>query len=169
MRASIGAAATPLAAAAALLAAGCIGGQVLRGYPGYPFQSFVAPAPPDTVFFRIQTLLHEAGFPLDYTRREEGLINTRRAPPPAPPLFLSVVVAAGDEDEASRVWVAGYVETYAGPQRVNPNDEDLWARVVEVSERLSAGLGGTPPRGPEGPGVPPSRAGPEARPEDERG
>lgn len=158
-------------AALAASAAGCIGGQVLRGSPGYPFQTFAAPAPPDSVFLALQTLLDDEGFPLDYTRREEGLINTRRSDDPDAPLFLSVIVAAdsavtgaggagatdvGDETRpGSRVWVAGFTETYGGPHRVNPNDEELWARVVEVSEALSRGLRGTPPTGPSGPGAPP--------------
>ncbi|MFQ5889591.1 MAG: hypothetical protein ACE5JR_06010 [Gemmatimonadota bacterium] len=138
----------------ATLASACIGGQILRGYPGYPFQTFATPAPPDSVFLELQGLLGDAGYPLDYTRRETGLINTRRSDDIAEPLFLSVVVGPDTASEGSRVWVTGFVETLTGPRRVNPKDVDLWAEVAAVSERLSSALHGTAPTGPEPPEAP---------------
>lgn len=147
-----------LATAAGLLLGGCISGPVLHGYPGYPLLAFTVAAPPDSVFFSLKAFLVEAGFPLDYTRREEGLINTRRSLDLEKPVFLSVVFAeepraaagGGESDPPmSRVWIAGYLETDAGPRRINPDAGPLWDQLRDVSAALSRRLGGTPPTGPD--------------------
>jgi hypothetical protein len=131
-------------------AGGCISGRILSGYPGYPFASFSVPAAPDSTFFDLQTVLVEEGYPLDYTHRNEGLINTQPGPDPAKPMYLNIVVGDDPNREGwSAVWVAGYEETPGGPKRVNPLDDVLWADVMGVSGRLSERLGGTEPLGPD--------------------
>ena len=123
---------------------------MLRGYPEYPFQTFVAPGQPDSVFFQLQPLVVRYGFPLDYTRLDSRLIATRRSDIDESPLFLSVVVGEEEPGVSSRVWVAGYQDTPSGPLRVNPDDETLWGRVQQVAADFSAELGGTSPTGPGG-------------------
>ena len=128
--------------------AGCISGPVLKGYPEYPFQTFVAPGEPDSVFFDLQPLLVRQGFPLDYTRIDTHLIATRRSDVDQSPLFLSVIVGEEEPGVSARVWVAGYQDTPSGPLRVNPDDQALWERVRQVAADLSADLQGTSPTGP---------------------
>lgn len=152
-----------VAATAAIVAgavAGCISGPVLRGYPEYPFQTFVAPGEADSVFFDLQPLLVRQGFPLDYTRLDSHLIATRQSDVEEIPIFLSVIVGEEQQGVSSRVWVAGYQATPSGPLRVNPDDEALWGRVRQVAIDLSVDLGGTTPTGPgvEG-GAPAASAG----------
>ncbi len=133
----------------------CISGPILRGYPGYPFESFVVPGQADSVFFTLQPLLVDEGFPLDYTRLDSRLIATRRSERDDLPLFLSVVVGEEANEARSRVWVAGYESTPTGPLRVNPDNESLWPRVQQVARNLSESLGGTAPTGPDGAPPPP--------------
>lgn len=140
----------PAIAAVGIGVAGCISGPVLRGYPEYPFQTFLVPAEVDSVFFDLQPLLVREGFPLDYTRLDSHLIATRPSDVDEAPLFLSVIVGEEEPGVSSRVWVAGYQDTPSGPLRVNPEDEALWGRVWQVTAELSANLGGTPPTGPGG-------------------
>jgi len=128
--------------------AGCISGPVLRGYPEYPFQTFVAPGEPDSVFFDLQPLIVRQGFPLDYTRLDSHLIATRQSDVDQSALFLSVIVGEEDPGLSSRVWVAGYQDTPSGPLRVNPDDEMLWGRVRQIAADLAVELGGTSPTGP---------------------
>ncbi|MFQ5745942.1 MAG: hypothetical protein ACE5HF_01830 [Gemmatimonadota bacterium] len=140
-----------------LLLAGCISGPVLRGYPGYPLLTFTVGAPADSVFYSLQPLLVEEGFPIDYSRAEQGLINTRRSLDMAEPVFLSIVLTAEEEGEGgarpagevSRVWIAGYLETETGPRRVNPDSGPLWSRLRDLSAALSRRLGGSEPTGPD--------------------
>lgn len=139
--------------------AGCISGPVLRGYPEYPFQTFVAPGEPDSVFFDLQPLIVQQGFPLDYSRLESRLIATRRSDIDQSPLFLSVIVGEEEPGVSSRVWIAGYQDTPSGPLRVNPDDETLWGRVRQVAADLSVGLDGTSPTGPGVEGTPATGAG----------
>lgn len=141
------------AVVAAGLCAACISGPVLRGYPEYPFQTFVVPAETDSVFFDLQPLLVKEGFPLDYTRLDSHFIATRRSDIDQSPLFLSLVVGGDTPGAGSRVWVAGYQDTPNGPLRVNPDNQTLWARLEQVAANLSAGLDGTKPTGPEGKGA----------------
>jgi hypothetical protein len=141
------------------LCAACISGPVLRGYPEYPFQTFVVPDQADSVFFDLQPLLLGAGFPLDYTRLDSRLIATRRSDVDQSPLFLSIVVGEEEPHISSRVWVAGYQDTPTGPLRVNPEDETLWARVRQIARQLSASLDGTVPTGPGGEVTPPPVSG----------
>jgi hypothetical protein len=142
-----------LASAALLavsLAAGCISGRVLSGYPGYPFASFSIPGPADSAFFQMQTVLEEEGYPIDYTDREAGLINTQPGPNRAKPVFLSVVVGREPGREGwSDVWIAGFEQTGSGVRRINPLDEVLWPDVMDVSGRISERFGGTAPAGPD--------------------
>lgn len=143
-----------LAIGCAVLAAtsipGCITGRVLSGYPGYPFASFSIPQPPDSAFFELQTVLEDEGYPIDYTDRESGLINTQTGPHPAKPMFLSVVLGSDPDREGwSAIWVAGFEETSAGVRRINPLDDVLWPDVMAVSTRISERLDGTDPLGPD--------------------
>jgi len=132
------------------LAAGCISGRVLSGYPGYPFASFSIPQPVDSAFFHMQTVLEEEGYPIDYTDREAGLINTRPGPNPAKPVLLSVVVGEDpDREGRTEVWVAGFEETGSGVRRINPLDDALWPDLMQVSGRISDRFGGTAPTGPD--------------------
>lgn len=133
-----------------ILAAGCVSGRVLTGYPGYPFASFSVPSPPDSTFLDLQEALEAEGYPIDYTLRDDGLINTRLGPDPAKPILLNIVVGADpDHDGWSGVWVAGYEEIPGGPRRVNPLDEVLWTDLMDLSGRLSERLGGSEPLGPD--------------------
>jgi hypothetical protein len=135
---------------AAAAGTGCISGRVLSGYPGYPFASFSVNAPVDTIFFELQGALADEGYPVDYTQRDAGLINTQPGPDSGKPIYLNIVIGAdSDRDGWTAVWVAGYEHTPAGPRRVNPLDETLWAMVMDVSGRLSDRLGGTEPLGPD--------------------
>jgi hypothetical protein len=135
---------------AASLAAGCISGRVLSGYPGYPFASFSIPEPVDSAFFHMQTVLEEEGYPIDYTDREAGLINTRPGPNPAKPVLLSVVLGEDPAWEGrTDVWIAGFEETGSGVRRINPLDDVLWPDLMDVSGRISARFGGTAPAGPD--------------------
>jgi len=137
----------------ALLAAGCISGRVLNGYPGYPFVSFAVPQPADTAFFRLEEAVQDEGYPLDYTERASGFIKTRPAPDSRPPVFLSVVVSSrpGESDSAD-VWIGAFqVTSGEAAQRVNPLDEARWKDLVETSGRISERLGGTAPVGPAEP------------------
>lgn len=136
-------------ALAALLAAGCISGRVLEGYPGYPFVTFDLPAPADSAFFALQGEFEAEGYELDFTERASGLINTRPADRPAGRIFLSAVVdstAAG-----SRVWIAAYEPVRDGARRIDPLDEDAWAELHGVAVRISGRLGGTAIREPRPP------------------
>lgn len=142
--------------------AGCISGPVLRGYPEYPFQTFVAPGEPDSVFFDLQPLLIRQGFPLDYTRLDSHLIATLSSDIDERPLFLSVIVGEEEPGVSSRVWIAGYQDTPSGPLRVNPDNEELWGRVRQVAVELSVELDGTSPTGPGVEGEAPADAGAEA-------
>ena len=148
-----GARATLLALILAILApslSGCISGRVLRGYPGYPFASFSIPSPPDTAFFRLQQSLEDEGYPIDYTEREAGLINTRPGTDPNPPVLLSLVIGDDPEREGwTEVWLAGYERTRSGDERINPLNDGLWPEVMAVSARMSERLGGTQPLGPD--------------------
>lgn len=136
----------------AFLAATCYSGPVLRGYPGYPFQSFTAPAPPDSAFLQLEDAVEAIGFPLDYSRRAEGLINTKPkvVTPDSAEMFLNIVIGAADSTAGSRVWIAGYRRSPTGAIRVNPDDAALWTALGESATRLSEALGGTRPRGPGG-------------------
>lgn len=135
---------------AASLAAGCISGRVLSGYPGYPFASFSIPEPVDSAFFHMQTVLEEEGYPIDYSDREAGLINTRPGPNPAKPVLLSVVLGEDPAREGrTDVWIAGFEETGSGVRRINPLDDVLWPDLMDVSGRISARFGGTAPAGPD--------------------
>ena len=138
-----------LLALVAPVAAGCISGRVLEGYPGYPFVSFDIPAPADSAFFSMQDELQAEGFELDFTERASGLINTRPADRAAGRLFLSTVVdsTAG----GSRVWIAAYRPVRDGARRVDPLDEDAWAELRELAARISERLDGGAIREPPPP------------------
>ncbi len=139
-----------LSLACCALAAGCISGRILAGYPGYPFASFSVPAPRDSTFFDLLEALEDEGYRIDYTLREDGLINTQPGPDPAKPLILNIVVGTDPEHKrGSSVWVAGYEQTSGGLRRVNPLDEVLWRDVMGISNRLSEHLGGSQPLGPD--------------------
>jgi hypothetical protein len=139
-----------VAALAAAGASGCVSGRVLSGYPGYPFASFSVPGLPDSTFFRMQYVLEDESYPIDYTDREAGLVNTRPGPDTGKPVFLSVVIAADPADDSrSQVWIAGFQQTGTGVKRVNPLDEPLWSVVMDVSARVSERFGGTEPLGPD--------------------
>jgi hypothetical protein len=113
---------------------GCVSGRVLSGYPGYPFATFAVPGPTDTTFFEIQEILVQEGYPIDYTDRDTGLINTQEGPDPAKPVRISVILGEDDERQGwTSVWIAGYEETPAGPTRINPLDKALWPGVMEVA------------------------------------
>ena len=132
------------------MAAGCISGRVLSGYPGYPFVSFSIPSPADTAFFALQEALESEGHPIDYTERASGFINTRPGPDPAKPILLSLVIGRDPEREGwTEVWVAGYERTRAGDERINPLDDTLWPDVMAISTRLSERFGGTEALGPD--------------------
>lgn len=133
-----------------VLLAACISGRVLSGYPGYPFASFSVPSTPDSAFFELQSALAREGYPIDYTERKSGLINTRPGPDLDKPVLLSLVIGDDPEREGwTEVWVAGYERTQLGDERINPLDEVLWSDVMDVSSRLSDGLAGTAPLGPD--------------------
>lgn len=128
----------------------CVSGRVLTGYPGYPFASFSLPTSPDSSFFDLQRTLESEGYPIDYTERSAGLINTRPGPDPERPVLLSVVIGADPaRDGWSEVWVAGFERTQTGDERINPLDEELWPVVMAISARLSERLDGTEPLGPD--------------------
>ncbi len=141
-----------------LVAGGCISGRVLTGYPGYPFARFDTTMPFDSTFFMLQPAIEGEGFPLDFTILEEGLITTRSSELLGRPVFLNLVVEPLEHDDegsespkttGARVWVAAYEETVSGAERVNPLQEDVWAGVMDLTERLSAAVGGSTPIGPE--------------------
>lgn len=136
-------------ALAALLAAGCISGRVLEGYPGYPFVSFDLPGPADSTFFSLQDELRTEGFELDFTERAAGLVNTRPADRPAGRIFLSAVVDS--IADGSRVWIAAYEPVRDGARRIDPLDEQGWAELRGVAARISERLGGTEVREPPPP------------------
>ena len=135
---------------AVTLVSGCISGRILRGYPGYPFVSFSIPSPPDSSFFELQRSLESEGYPIDYTESASGLINTRTGPDPEVPILLNLVIGEDPERQGwTAVWVAGYERTREGDERINPLDDDLWSRVMEISRRLSDRQDGTEPLGPD--------------------
>jgi hypothetical protein len=103
------------------------------------------------VFFAAGTALEDEGFALDYTLREEGLLNTRPAHVAGHPVLLNVVVepVSPGGSGSSRVWVAAYEDTRAGAERVDPLREETWSAVVAAVQRLSERLGGGEVSGPD--------------------
>lgn len=143
--------AVPIAILAALsVAAGCVTGRVLEGYPGYPFLRFEVPASADSSFFALQGALADEGLEIDFSERPTGLINTRPLARDGREMFLSAVVdtAAGG---GSSVWVAAYEPVRGGARRINPLDEEAWAALERIVARLSERLGGSAPEGPPPP------------------
>lgn len=139
-----------VAGTSTVIMAGCVSGRVLTGYPGYPFASFEVPPAPDSAFYRLQYVLENEGYPIDYTDRESGLINTRPGPDPDRPLFLTVVIGpASSGSGRTEVWIAGFETTVTGARRVNPLDDALWSDVMAISARVSERMGGTAPVGPD--------------------
>lgn len=138
-----------MVAGAALLAAGCISGRVLEGYPGYPFVGFDLPASADSAFFSLQDELRTEGYELDFTERASGLINTKPSDRPAGRMFLTVVVDS--TAEGSRVWIAAYEPVRDGARRVDPLDGEGWAELRGVAARISDRLGGGAVREPPPP------------------
>ena len=146
-------------ALAATLAAGCVSGRILEGYPGYPFLAFDVPGAADSTFFDLQRELQAEGFEIDFSERDSGLINTRPARRAGAEVFLSVVVdavpaAAGGApqgDASSRVWIAGYQPVRGGARRIDPLSETEWAALRELAVTLSGRLGGSAVREPPPP------------------
>lgn len=139
----------------AVLPASCISGRVLEGYPGYPFLRFESPLAVDSTFFELQRAIVAEGFELDFTEREAGLINTRPADRLGRQVLLSIVVGTDParEDTVSTagptpVWIAGYVRTRNGDERIDPLAKEAWADLAGIAARLSDRLGGTSPAGP---------------------
>lgn len=141
--------------------AGCIGGRVLEGYPGYPFVAIDLPAEPDSTFYAMQDALAAEGFELDFSEPDDGLINTRPVELASGVTFLSVVVGEPPPDRGppgvppfdasppgSRAWIAGYEPVPDGARRIDPLDEEGWAELRDVAGRLSVRLGGGPPLDP---------------------
>lgn len=140
----------PCVVAAALLLGGCISGRILEGYPGYPFLSFDVPAERDSVFFSLQEELEDQGFALDFSERDEGLVNTRPRDFGPGRMFVSLVVDS--IRGGTRAWVAGFEPVVDGARRISPLHEDEWAALRGLAARLSESVGGTAPVEPDPPG-----------------
>jgi len=143
----------------AVACGGCVSGRVLSGYPGYPFASFTVTRPQTSVeqlFPEVLDALEEEGYPIDFTDRTSGFIQTRPGPDAQRPILLNVVVGT-EPDSAGvlEVWVAGFERTRSGDRRINPLDDTLWQDLMATSRRLSERLRGTAPVGPDGRAAPP--------------